>query len=91
MRRLDIIKSFKFKMSRNYLEKIYLSFVLPILEYGDALWDGAQDYELDKLDQVHIRAMRIITGATERSSTQRLYVNTGWPSLSQHRKCHRLK
>ena len=67
MRRLDIIKSFKFKMSRNHLEKFYLSFVLPILEYGDALWDGAQDYELDKLDQVHVRAMRIIiTGATER-------------------------
>ena len=37
-------------------------------------WDGAQDYELDKLDQVHIRAMRIITGATERSSIQRLYM-----------------
>ena len=75
MRRLDIIKSFEFKMSRNQLEKFYLSFVLPILEYGDALWDGAQDYELDKLDQVHIRAMRIITGATERSSIQRLYVD----------------
>ena len=58
MRRLDIIKSFEFKMSRNQLEKFYLSFVLPILEYGDALWDGAQYYELDKLDQVHIRAMR---------------------------------
>ena len=33
MRRLDIIKSFKFKMSRNHLEKCYLSFVLPILRF----------------------------------------------------------
>jgi len=65
--------------------------VLPILEYGDALWDGAQDYELDKLDQAHIRAMRIITGATERSSIQRLYVDTRWQSLSQRRKIHRLR
>ena len=47
-------------MSRNHLDNFYLSFVLPILEYVDALWDGAQDYELDK----YIRTMRIITGAT---------------------------
>ena len=46
------------------MERFYLSFVLPILEYGDKVWSGACDRDLDKLDKVHVRAMRLITGAT---------------------------
>ena len=41
MKRLDIIQRFKFKLARKDLERFYISFVLPIIEYGDALWDGA--------------------------------------------------
>ena len=37
MKRLDIIQSFKFKLDMNSLERFYLSFVLPILEYGDTV------------------------------------------------------
>ena len=73
MKRLDIIQSFKFKLDRNSLERFYLSFVLPILEYGAIVWSGACDRDLDKLDKVHARAMRLITGATERSHTNILY------------------
>ena len=41
MKQLDIIHRFKFKLARKDLERFYISFVLPIIEYGDALWDGA--------------------------------------------------
>ncbi len=54
------------KLYRNALERFYLSFVLPILEYGDAVWSRACDRDLGKLDRVQIRAMRVITGATAR-------------------------
>ena len=67
MRRLDVIQSFKFKLDRNALERFCISFILPILEYGDVVWAGSLDCDLEKFDKVHIRAMRIITGATERS------------------------
>ena len=67
MKRLDIIQRFKFKLAQKDLERLYISFVLPIIEYGDALWDGATHLDTGKLDYVQIRAMRIITGATERS------------------------
>ena len=91
MKRLDIIQSFKFKLDRNSLERFYLSFVLPILEYGDIVWSGACDRDLDKLDKVHVRAMRLITGATERSHTNILYEDLGWHKLSTRRLIHRLK
>ena len=38
MRRLDVIQSFKFKLDRNALERFYMSFVPPIMEYGDVVW-----------------------------------------------------
>ena len=91
MKRLYIIQSFKFKLDRNSLERFYLSFVLPILEYGDIVWSGACDHDLDKLDKVHVRAMRLITGATERSHTHILYEDLGWHKLSTGRLIHRLK
>ncbi len=78
MKRVNIIQHFKFSLDRKNLERFYLSFVLPILEYGDVIWTGANEYELDKLDRVHVRAMRIITGATERSSVNNLYEDLGW-------------
>ena len=75
MRRLDVIQSFKFKLDRNALERFYMSFVLPIMEYGDVV---SPDCDLEKLDKVNIRAMRIITGATERSNINSMYEDLGW-------------
>ena len=51
MRRLDVIQSFKFKLDRNALQRFYMSFVLPILEYVDIVWAGLPDCDLEKLDK----------------------------------------
>ena len=90
-KRLDIIQRFKFKLNRRDLQRFYVSFVLPLLEYGDALWDGAFQADLDRLETVQIRAMRIVTGATARSSVQGLYNDLGWHTLQQRRSMHKLK
>ena len=90
MRRLDVIQSFKFKLDRNALERVYKSFVLPIMEYGDVVWAGSPDCDLEKLDKVHIRAMRIITGATEHSNINSMYEDLGRVSLSRRCLIHRL-
>ncbi len=91
MKRLDVLLRFKFKLRRRDLERYYISFVLPTIEYGNALWDGASQMYIAKLDNIQIRAMRIITGATERSNIQSLYSDLGWHSLSQRRSIQKLK
>ena len=91
MKRLDIIQSFKFKLCRSALERFYRSFVLPLLEYGDIVWSGSQEYEIIKLDAVQNRAMRIVTGATEKSNINNMYEDLGWQSLRQRREIHCLK
>ena len=90
MRRLDVIQSFKFKLDRNTLGRFCMSFVLPIMEYGDVVRAGSPDCDWEKLDKVHIRAMRIITSATERSNINSMYEDLGWVSLSRRRLIHRL-
>ena len=91
MKRLDIIHRFTFKLARKDLVRLYISFVLPIIEYSDALWDGANHLDIAKLDKVQVRAMCIITGATEKSHIQSLYDDLGWHTLSQRRTIHKLK
>ena len=84
LNRLDIIKSFKFKLDRNTLEQFYLynTFVLQILEHGDIMWSGACDRDLDKLDKSPCQSyMRLITGAIERSHTHILYEDRRWHKI----------
>ena len=90
MKRLDIIQAFKYKLDRQSLEKYYISFVRPLLEYADVVWSGAYDCDLVKLEKVQVRAMRIITGATEKSNILNLYRDTGWAYLQERREIHKL-
>ena len=39
------MRKLKFKLDRNSLETIYLTFVRPLFEYGDVLWDNCTQYE----------------------------------------------
>ena len=48
--RINIMRKLKFKLDRKSLEKIYLTFIRPLLEYGDVLWDNCSQYEKDKLN-----------------------------------------
>ena len=64
---------------------MYNSFVQPTMEYARVVWGGSYDSDLYKLDQVHIDAMRLITGATAKSNISKLYEDTVWPTLKEQR------
>ena len=84
-KRLSLIIPLKFKLDRLSIEIMYKSFVLPIMEYGNVVWGGTYNVELQKLDRIHVDGMRLITGATAKSNTENLYAETKWESLSQRR------
>jgi hypothetical protein len=89
-KRLNLMKHFKFKLDRRSLEVIYTSYIRPTLEYADCVWYGAYAIDLDLLDNVQVNAMRIMTGATARSNINKLYEETGWPTLESRRSAHML-
>ena len=68
--RLNLLRSLKFRVTRMALKKMYTSFILPLLEYCDSVWDNASTESKKKLDTIHIEAGRIITGATKLCSIQ---------------------
>ena len=60
------MRKLKFLLDRNSLQTIYMyfSFIRPLLEYADVVWDNCTDYEVEELEKIHREAARIVTGAT---------------------------
>jgi hypothetical protein len=80
-RRLGILRSLKYKLNRLCLERIYLAFVRPLLEYGDIIWDNCSKELLNLLEKVQLNAARIVVGATARCSTEGLYRETSYDTV----------
>ena len=78
----------KFKMSRMSLNKMYLSYIRPILEYADVLWDGCSNENESRIEKVQLEAARLISGPglTRSTSTNRNYQEIGWKTLHRRRK-----
>ena len=77
-------------MDRKSLETIYLTFIRPLLEYGDIIWDNCTQQEKTELDKIQNEAARIATGATKLVSVDALYKEIGWETLEQRRNNHKL-
>ncbi len=88
--RINIMRKLKFRLHRDALETIYTSFIRPLLEYGDVLFDSCTNYEKDELEKIQHEAARIVTGTTKLESIQRLMDEVGWETLESRRKKHKL-
>ena len=78
------------KLDRKTLETIYFSFIRPILEYADVIWDNCTAFEKQSIEKIQTEAAIIVTGATRSVSRTRLMRDTGWISLEERRHNHRL-
>ena len=47
---------------------MYLSFIRPILEYADCIWDTCNNQEINEIEKIQIEAGRIVTVATKSCS-----------------------
>ena len=52
---------------------MYFSFVLSAMEYANVVWSGTYDSDIVKLENVHVKGMRLITGVTARSNISNLH------------------
>ena len=84
MRRLTVC------LDRKSLETIYLTFIRPILEYADVVWDNCTNFEKQELDKIQTEAARIVTGATKLVSLHALFDEVNWEPLEARRMKHRL-
>ena len=85
------MRKLKFKLDRRSLQTIYFSFIRPLLEYADVVWDNCTQYEVNDLEKIQNEAARIVSGATKLVSINSLSLEIGWESLSSRRKKHKLR
>ena len=88
--RLNIMRKLKFDLDRKSLETIYISFIRPILEYADVIWDNCSQQEKQQLEKIQTEAARTVTGSTKLVSIQKLYAEVCWERLETRRWKHKL-
>lgn len=88
--RLGMLRRLKYILDRKSLQKLYFSFVRPVLEYADIIWDNIPEYLVNKIESIQLEAARIVTGGNRLASRHLLYKETGWEPLSKLRENHRL-
>ena len=87
---MNVMRRLKCCLDRKSLETIYLTFIRPMLEYADVVWDNCTNYENQELDKIQTEAARIVTGATKLVSLHALFDEVKWEPLEARRMKHRL-
>ena len=84
------LKSYKYRLSRKSLEIMFKSFILPILDYADVVWDNCAQYLAEDLEELQRDAIRTIVGTVRGTSHECLYRESGFVSLKDRRERHKL-
>ena len=71
----------KFLLSRKSLQIIYFSFIRPLLEYADVVWDNCTQYGANELEKIQHEAARIVSGATKLVSIKK-NIKRSWMGYS---------
>jgi len=84
------LRGYKYVFTRKTLEIMYKSFILPIFDYADVIWDSCTEGQSMFLENLHLDALRTIVGSVKGTSHHKLYEESGFTSLKDRRKTHRL-
>ena len=84
-KQISVLRKLKYTINREFLSRIYLTFIRPILEYGSEVWDNLSLQDAERLEKFQIEAARIVTGLPIYCSRASLYFETGWDTLKNRR------
>ena len=72
------MKKLKYILDRHSLETIYKSFIRPKIEYGNVIYFGTSQLNLNKLLKFEKEAMVIMTSATNKCNSALMQIECGW-------------
>ena len=88
---LNVLRKLKYRLNRQNLEKLYITFIRPIFEYASELWDNCGIGNIDKLEKLQLEAARIVTGLPIFTKSEKIYSELGWETLQERRKRRKLQ
>ena len=87
---INILRSLKYVLGRKALEIMYTSFIIPIFDYSDIVWDNCTQFQSQVLETLHLEALRTITGLPKGTSHETLYTESGFSPLKESRERHKI-
>ena len=84
------MQNLKYSLSRNALNQMYMSYLLPIVEYASVVWDGCSEQDSVTLQKIQHKAVRLVTGLKRSVSLENQYKKFGWATQSQSGQQHKL-
>ena len=89
-KQISYLRKLKYQFPKSTLNKLYCTYIRPLLEYASEVWDGSTLADSVRLETVQLNAARIVTGLPLFSSQNSLYYETGWEALADRRKNRKL-
>ena len=89
-KQVSYLRKLKYQLNKRTLNKLYCTFIRPLLEYGAEVWDGCSMADANRLEKIQMNAARIVTGLPVFASFNSLYLETGWETLSDRRRVRKL-
>jgi hypothetical protein len=86
-----VLRKLKYKLNRQNLEKLYLTYIWPIFECACEVCDNCGVSNFCKLERLQLEAAIIITGLPIFTNTEYLYRETGWERLEERRTRRKLQ
>ena len=74
------------KVDCKSLDIMYSSFVQPSMVYANIVWGDSYDSDIQKLENIHLDAMQVVTGATARSNIINMHEEFGGYTVSDRIK-----
>ena len=76
-KQISYLRKLKFQLPKRTLNKLYCTYIRPLLEYASEVWGGCNLSDTNRLEQAQLNATRIVTGFPAFSSLRSLYLETG--------------
>ena len=67
-KQIAYLRKLKYILPKETLNKLYCTYIRPLLEYASEVWDGCTITDSNRLEQVQLTAARIVTGLPTFSS-----------------------
>ena len=61
-KQVSYLGKLKYKLSKDTLNKLYCTYIRPLLEYRSEVWDGCSINDTNRLEQIQLNGARIVTG-----------------------------
>ena len=87
---LNIMKQYKYVLSRNTLKIIYILHCRSIIDYAGMLLSNMSIFQMKRLEGIQYNAMLTVTGSHFGTSEQKLRFDLGWLSVEQLQDVQRL-